>query len=172
MYAYAFDKLSAAMIGVLTRPFDEEADNHLLLESIAKQQASASSPVATAAFLLLVDPQYPQPSAKWRRRFAEARDGLRFAKTFFAVVTPETSLKGVLTAVNWMRPLKPNFEAESFSTFDEAVRWATERRGASPKPLQLLMTEVQEKLNSGPEGVSSVKFKTAHPPTAKSASHK
>jgi hypothetical protein len=44
MYAYAYDKIAAAMVGMLTRPFDEEADNQHLLESIAKQQTGASTP--------------------------------------------------------------------------------------------------------------------------------
>jgi hypothetical protein len=130
MYAFAMDKLAGAMVGVLSRPFNEDVDYGRLLESIGRHQSEASSPAAVGIFVLAVDPQYPQPNATWRRRFAESRDGVRFAKTYFAVVTPEVSLRGVMTAVNWMRPSTGRVEGDTFSTFDEAVRWM-EAKGAT-----------------------------------------
>ncbi len=155
MFAYAYDKVSGTMVGVLARPFNEEADNQHLLEAIDKQQAEVPSPKASGVFILAVDPQYPQPNAKWRRRFAEARGQVRFAKMFFAVVTPEASLRGVLTAVNWVRPTSARFEADTFSTFEEAVRWAEERRGDAAKTLRKLMEEVQQALVHGSESAAS-----------------
>lgn len=146
MYTYAYDKSAGMMVGVLARPFNDDLDNQRILESIAKQQVDAKNPSAGSAFILIVDPQYPHPNAKWRRRFAEARDKVRFAKSLFAVVTPETSLRAVLTAINWMRPPSPRFEAEAFATFDEAARWMEERSGKSRRGLTMLMDEAHEKL--------------------------
>src|SRR5688572_2883354 len=136
MYAYATDKVAGAMVGVLSRPFNEDVDFQRLLDSIAKHQGDALTPTAVGLFILAVDPQYPQPNATWRRRFAESRDKVRFAKTYFAVVTPDTALRGVMTAVNWIRPTTQRVEGESFSTFDEAARWMEAKRGHALKPLQ------------------------------------
>ena len=173
MYEYAYDKHAGVMVGVLARPFTEDDDNQALLDSIAKQQADAPGPGAKAVFVLAVDPQYPQPNARWRRRFAEARDGVRFAKTFFAVVTPEATLRGVLTAVNWIRPTSERLEADSFATFDEALRWAEEKRGRAARPLRMLMEEVQAKLGFSPEATTSTHpRRTIPPPTAKPATTK
>lgn len=159
MYMYAYDKSAGMMVGVLARPFNDETDNQGVLESIAKQQADAKNPSAGGAFILIVDPQYPHPNAKWRRRFAEARDGVRFAKSLFAVVTPEMSLRGVLTAINWMRPPSPRFEAEAFATFDEAARWMEARSGKSRRGLAMLMDEAQEKLGYSSPSVASSRSK-------------
>lgn len=164
MYAYSYDKTSGMMVGVLTRPVTEEADNQALLDSIAKQQGDAPNDPAQAVFILAVDPQYPQPNARWRRRFAVARDGVRYAKTLFAVVTPEAGLRGVMTAVNWIRPPTDRLEAETFASFDEAVRWAEQRRGSAARILHMLMDEVQEKLGFGNEPARSTSKRTMPPP--------
>jgi hypothetical protein len=147
MYAYAHDRILGTMVGMLTRPFDEDSDNQRLLESIAKQQADAPSPASTVGvFILIVDPSYPNPNARWRRKFAEMRDDARFGKALFALVTPAPHLRGVLTAVNWMRPPTTRFEAESFVMFDDAVRWVEEKRGQKLPALQRLLDDVHEKL--------------------------
>lgn len=170
MYAYAYDKPSALMVGMLSRPFTEDVDNQALLDSIAKHQGDAPSTPSHAVFILAVDPQYPQPNARWRRRFAVARDGVRFTKTYFAVVTPEIGLRGVMTAVNWIRPPGERLEAESYATFDEAVQWAEQRRRGSARILRMLMDEVQDKLGFGNETVRSTTKRTIPPGTTKPGS--
>lgn len=159
MYAYAYDRGLGTMVGMLARPFNEEEDNRKLLESIAKHHADALSPSAVGAFILVVDPSYPNPNAGWRKRFAEARDGVRFTKELFAVVTQAPHLRGVLTAVNWMRPPSLRFEAESFVTFDEAARWVEEKRAQKLPTLKRLSDDVHDKLgfatSSGQGGAGS-----------------
>jgi hypothetical protein len=146
MYAFAHDKALGAMVGMLVRPFDEEADNARVLESIAKQQADSLNLKGDGIFILVVDREYPNPSAKWRKKFAESRDNQRFGRILFAVATPATHLHGVLTAINWVRPPTQKFEAESFLSFDEAMRWVEGKRGNRLPVLQRLYDEVQEKL--------------------------
>ena len=147
MYAYAHDRILGTMVGMLTRPFDEDADNQRLLESIAKHQADAPSSASTVgAVILIVDPSYPNPNARGRRKFAEMRDDARFRKSLFALVTPAPHLRGVLTAVNWMRPPTARFEADSFAVFDDAVRWVEEKRGQRLPVLERLLDDVYEKL--------------------------
>lgn len=153
MYAYAYDRTSGTMVGMLARPFNEDSDNHQLLESIMLQQAGVTNPAVGGVFILMVDPQNPHPNASWRRRFAETRDRVRFARYSFAVVTPSQPLRGVLTAVNWIRPLSSRFEAEAFSTFDDAVRWIEEKRGQKLVAVNHLSEEVHVKIGgpgSGP----------------------
>lgn len=42
-----------------------------------------------------------------------------------AIIVPNALLRGVVTAVFWLKP--PRFPHESFKTKDEALRWASER---------------------------------------------
>jgi hypothetical protein len=134
------------MVGMLVRPFNDEGDNSSILESIEKHQAESLNLKGDGTVILVVDRDYPNPSAKWRKKFAEARDRQRFARILLAVATPATHLHGVLTAINWMRPVSPKFEAESFLSFDDAVRWVETKRGNRLPVLQRLYEEVQEKL--------------------------
>lgn len=134
------------MVGMLVRPFDEEKDNAGILGSIERHQAMSMNLKGDGIVILVVDRDYPNPSAMWRKRFAEMRDHQRFARMLFAVATPSTHLHGVLTAINWMRPLSPKFDADSFSTFDDAVRWVEQKRGNRLPVVTRLFDEVQEKL--------------------------
>lgn len=134
------------MVGMAVRPFNEERDNAGILESIEKHQATAMNLKGDGIVILVVDRDYPNPSAKWRKRFAEMRDNQRFARMLFAVATPAPQLHGVLTAINWMRPLSDKFEADSFLTFDAAVRWVEAKRGNRLPVIHRLYDEVQEKL--------------------------
>jgi hypothetical protein len=155
MYTYALDKGSVTMVGMLARPFGEDVDNQALLDSIAKQQALSPSPGATATFVLIVDPSYPNPNARWRRRFAEARDSVRFPKALFAFVSPTPHLRGVVTAVNWMRPPSARFEGESFISFEEAARWIEEKQGKKMPVLQHLVEEAQGTIGRPIPGVGA-----------------
>jgi hypothetical protein len=50
-----------------------------------------------------------------------------------AIVVPNPFVRGVVTAVFWLRP--PRFPHQSFATRDEAIRWATSKHAASPLTL-------------------------------------
>jgi hypothetical protein len=152
------------MVGMLIRPFDEEADNTRLMESIAKQQADAMNLKGDGLFILVVGRDYPNPNAKWRKKFAEMRDRQRFARFQFAVATPATHLHRVMTAINWVRPPSERFETESVVSFDDAVRWVEGKRGHRQPVLQRLYDEVQEKL-----GYPASDGRRSWPPSSPSA---
>jgi hypothetical protein len=49
-----------------------------------------------------------------------------------AIVVPNAFLRGIVTAVFWLRP--PRFPHESFATRDEAIRWASAKHDARRGP--------------------------------------
>lgn len=145
MYTSVHNRALGVMVGMLGPEFHEDDDNQHLLESIWKQQSDSLNPARGGALILMVDPNYPNPSSRWRRKFAEAREGLRFAKFFFALVTPAPHLRGVLTAINWMSPSTGRFESSGFEHIDQAVQWVESKLGQKMPILPLLLEEARAK---------------------------
>lgn len=145
MYTSVHNRALGVMVGVLGPEFHEDDDNQRLLDSIWKQQNEALNPGRGGALILIVDPDYPNPSSRWRRKFAEAREDLRFSKFFFALVTPAPHLRGVLTAINWMSPNSGRFESSGFGSIDQAVQWVENKLGQKMPILPLLMEEAHAK---------------------------
>lgn len=145
MYSSVNNRALGVMAGVLGSPFHEDEDNQRLLDSIWKQQTEALNPARGGALILVVDPDYPKPSARWRRKFAEAREDVRFAKFYFALVTPAPHLRSVLTAISWMSPVTGRFESSGFETIEAAVQWIELKLGHKMPILPLLLDEVHAK---------------------------
>lgn len=51
-----------------------------------------------------------------------------------AIVVPNAFLRGIVTAVFWLKP--PRFPNQSFSTRDEALRWASSKHDLSSRSLR------------------------------------
>ena len=150
MYVYAHDKFSGSIVAALTPvpTLNADADNEQLIQSILQQQHGAV-PTSWGAFILITDAQYPNPDARWRKRYAELRNEIRFSEFFFILVTSARILRGVMTAVNWINPPSPRFQTEAFGTFEEAARWLEDKRKQKLPMLYKLRDEVQSKLGKG-----------------------
>lgn len=83
--------------------------------------------------IVISEPDSDVPHAKWRQRFADI--GARAHRdTVFVLVTQSTLARGVLTAVNWLRPFK--FHYAAVASLDEAVAMADGwRPGERVRPL-------------------------------------
>lgn len=76
----------------------------------------------------------------WRKRIAEATKCVGEGM-LFALVSESTLVRGVLTAMNWIR--RPLYEFSTFSTFEEAVKWVEQMRGRPAPMLPVLLEEVE-----------------------------
>ncbi len=131
-----------------TRPsYDEDADHEQYLRDAVRAERECDTS-KSAILILCVDADYPRPSAQWRKRIADVRNNTPFAQFCFALVTTSALVRGALTAINWLSRPAPGFHAAAFATFDEAKRWAEEKRGAPVPALEQLHRECNSALAS------------------------
>lgn len=77
--------------------------------------------------LLYVEPGNPLPNARWRKAIAEASASLDMgARPLVVFASPMTLVRGIVTAVNWLRP--PPFDFETCGTLEAALAWLEARR--------------------------------------------
>jgi hypothetical protein len=122
----AFDLPEAICVWVSTGPVNTDADFERYLAAIKSFDAACRGRRLPAG-ILVIDPGNPPPNATWRRRIAEETKDL-VSNPLFAMVTTSILQRGAITAINWIRP--PPYEISVFETFEAALRWVEERRGA------------------------------------------
>jgi hypothetical protein len=98
--------------------------------------------------LLYVEPNNPLPNAAWRKRMAEASTSLR-SKPVLAFCSQSPLVRGIVTAVNWLRP--PPYEFNTVSTFEEGLAWLEARRGESLPILGVLLGECKRTAGALPK---------------------
>jgi hypothetical protein len=90
------------------------------------------------AALLYVERNNPMPNAHWRKKIAEASSDLAFrARPRVAFSGPSPLVRGIITAINWLRP--PGYDFEVFPTFDAGATWLDQhRRGIKPALVEMM----------------------------------
>jgi hypothetical protein len=122
MFVWAEDASSGAIVALLgtTPSYDEDADHLKMFDAIVHQQRSAGRGV----FVFMMDRDYPSPSARWRRRYADLPDHLPHTELRLAMVSPSKIAHGAVAAIQWMSPPGGGLEIGAFEDFDAAARWA------------------------------------------------
>jgi hypothetical protein len=93
------------------------------------------------AGIQVVDPSSPPPNAEWRKRIAEHTRHFPRDDALYCMVTSNTVIRGVLTAINWMR--RPNYAFAVRPTFAEAVAFVDAERGHPSRSFPRLLAEAQ-----------------------------
>lgn len=75
--------------------------------------------------LLVSERGNPPPDATWRRRMAEASADYP-PNCLYAMVSESVVVRGVVTAINWIRP--PTYQFTAVATVPEAMAWLAARR--------------------------------------------
>lgn len=70
------------------------------------------------SLVCISEPGSGLPSARWRKEFADTARDLR-PDSVFALVTASSMARGIVTAVNWIRPF--GFHHTVVGTWDEAL---------------------------------------------------
>ena len=73
------------------------------------------------AIVIFIDPRRPIPDARWRRRFAHERAGAGAFRC--AMVTDSIVHRGLMTAIDWIRPPATEQRMLAFPTLPSARAW-------------------------------------------------
>lgn len=139
------DVARAAVVWLFTGPSNSDDDFERYVESIQRMQQIVRGRDAPAG-ILVTDPGNPPPDARWRRQIAEASRDVD-PNVLFALVSTSRIVRGVVTAINWIRP--PTYHVDTFSTFAQATAWIEEHGGAAPHVFEGLLAEARAEVEAG-----------------------
>jgi hypothetical protein len=120
MYTFAFDSAGSAFVGLKSGPPCTDVDYQRLIDAHGRFWAEASKR-SLPKLVLVIDSGQTPPSPRWRQRMAAIRDQSRPFRS--AIVTSSLIERGIITALNWLRPPGFGQKIVSTETFDEAVAW-------------------------------------------------
>jgi hypothetical protein len=138
MYASQVDNDSGLLVGLFAGHHQADADFDRVSESLNAADRNATARSLTLIFVLVVDREAEQPSPSRRRAMAENNKRLTAARYLFAFVTPNTVLRGILTAVRWLTGERTGHEVESFASPPEAFEWVRRMTGQAYPQLEAL----------------------------------
>src|SRR4051812_32086536 len=116
----ASDLDDRVVVWLFTGPTNSDDDFQRYVDSMAKFDALCAG--KDGAAVLISDSGNPGPDSAWRKKIADASTTLA-SKPAFALVSQSALLRGVMTAINWIRP--PSYPCKAVATLDEAERWLT-----------------------------------------------
>lgn len=136
MFTSRFDRKAHAVLWLMSGSSNSDADYENYISSILEFDAMAS-PWKWAAAFMHVDVENPRPSPLWRQRIAQATITLK-SRPFFALSSESAMMRGVITAINWLRP--PPFVFSTHATFAGSVAWMEGQTGQPlPSAMELLL---------------------------------
>ncbi len=147
MFAYRLDRAFGLCVWYFAGASNDDTDFERYIESFKQADGVAAGLPFHGCGLLYVEPDNPMPNAKWRKRMAEESRVIK-SKPSLVFASPAPVIRGIVTAVNWLRP--PPFEFRVTSSFAEGVAWLEGRRGARLPRLQEMLAECKAELRSAP----------------------
>jgi len=139
MFSLSYDQASGVAVGLMSGDHNTDDDYARYVEAISSPVLTGTSP--RAVMLFVVDRDNPVPNAAWRKKIAAA--SVYTTRPIFALITASPIIRGVATALNWLRP--PTYEISTFAEFDAAVRWAEKHRGEPLPAAHRLLKEARAK---------------------------
>ena len=133
------DPLRGELIDVRVEVGDMEEMTVEARRTIEKLDAAFAG--KTAAAILVVDAGNPPPPSPWRKKIADVSSKLQ-SKPTFAMVSGSPVMRGVVVAINWLRPAAYPFTV--VSTFDEARAWTEQHHGHSLLCMPRLLEDVRK----------------------------
>ncbi len=113
----AVDEVKKNAIFRFSSPTITDRQWRYYLEACERLGAAHGGP--GACLVCISDPGSDLPNAPWRRRFAEVATRVR-TDTTFVLISPSPMARGIVTAVNWIRPFR--FQHRVVGTWAEALR--------------------------------------------------
>lgn len=144
MFRLAFDPTPVIAVGVFAGrentddDFQRYVDSFMELDAIALRTAGSRG-----CYVIIVDPGNPPPSALWRRRIADASVDVR-SNPLISVVTSSALIRGVATAINWLRP--PPYEMCAHETLTQTAAWIRSRTSAD---VLAVLTRLEREARAG-----------------------
>ena len=104
-----------------TRGGNSDADYSTHLQHEQEVAIRARSARTKLAILIVQDSGVSAPNAMWRRKIAAVTNAPEFKGVCCAIVTNNTLIRGVLTALNWMR--MRDYQEALFESTSVAIPW-------------------------------------------------
>jgi hypothetical protein len=154
VYAFAYDRRSSTLVGIKGGEVSTGVDYQSLIDSINQLWAEASAtPFAT--FVLVIDPGQETPSPLWRQRIAEARTTTQPFR--IVIVTSSVVMRGVMTAINWIRPNGAGQKTVSRATLEETIAWLEAEGGRARPIVPTLYAKAREQIENERGGAASLR---------------
>lgn len=145
MYGHQMNTEEGLLVGLFSGPSNSDEDFTRYVESLlqgAKQSKSGKPQIA----VLIVDRDNPPPNAHWRKRIADATSHIGGDGALFVLSAESPLIRGVLTAINWIRP--PKYEVKIVASPDEMLDVLAARSGvaraAAARMLAALRAEARQ----------------------------
>lgn len=136
MFAHEFDLELRAVVFLFSGKHNSDEDYAAYLDAIAELDRRAAGLEVIA--IQVIDPGNAVPSAAWRKRIADSTAHMK-SRPYYIMVTTSAIVRGVMTAINWLRP--PPYEFAVASTFDEALLLVNRRRDTPIDQALLIMLD-------------------------------
>lgn len=140
MFVYRLDRRRGIVVWLFTGKINSDDDYARYVASFAIADEACIAGPQPGIGILVVDDDSPVPNAAWRKRMAEASASLK-SKPIVLLASSSSVIRGVATAINWIRP--PPYDFVTASTFEEAVAAAQKRRGEPLTGLHVLLDEAR-----------------------------
>jgi hypothetical protein len=138
MHTFAYDKHSVTLVQILSGQ-STESDYKEMVQVTQIMDRDAALSLYGSLQILVIDPGYANPNASQRKMIADTVDGFKARRYLFALVTDSSLIRGVLTAISWLRKERMNFHSSYHATFEDAARWAKSHDRAEIAPLHKLL---------------------------------
>ena len=140
MFVYSIDPRRGLIVWLFAGKTNSDDDYGRYIASFAIADDASRLGPQPGVGIIVVDADSPVPNAAWRRRIAESSMSLK-SSPLVVLASASALVRGVATAINWIRP--PPYEFFATSTFEAAVAIAQKRRGEPLTGLHVLLDEAR-----------------------------
>jgi hypothetical protein len=127
MYQDRFDDGEWTYACRFTPEGDSDADYAQHVRGMKEVAVRAESASQRLAILICQEPGFPAPNSGWRKKVAEMTASPSFRPIHCAIVTRNPLIRGVVTALNWLR--KREYSEDIFGDIEAALGWLEAGRG-------------------------------------------
>lgn len=135
MYHHLMNDEHGLLVGRFAGTTNSDDDfERYIASTIEGERRSAT--LGLAIGVLIVERGNPMPNAAWRRRIADETGKTPMKAAMFILCTEDPLIRGVLTAINWIR--RPKYETHIVATVADAAALIRARvPAAEPAFLQM-----------------------------------
>lgn len=144
MYTPAYDRESGLLVAISNGELTP-SDHTLSMEALARLDEEGVSLGCPLVTVLVVEPGAGQPTAQMRKDYAAVQAKMKAQRHLFLLVSEAAVVRGIITAVNWLRAPTERFRTEAVSTFELAVQRAERERGKPLPQLRTLLAQAEER---------------------------
>ncbi len=119
MLIFRFDTTTMTALWLFFGTTNTDDDFQRYVDSLLKLK-SLIGPGTRGTGLMMVERNNPVPNAMWRKRIADASVHID-SSNVYALVSESIAIRGVATAINWLRP--PRYQLSVHSNLENAYAW-------------------------------------------------